>query len=177
MSDSKRQVKVDLEDLKFAFESGFTEARQYLDLETGEVVLIGDETRRQLETLLDGMDLDSIEAVDAAIHGEDAPAWQKDALHGAALVVFGDTSRFIAIPEADSRAGYEDMVAFIDTVSNQHLQELLEVAIQGRGAFRRFKDVLAKHPQERERWFRFHDQRVQQRVLDWLDEEGITPIV
>src|SRR5215471_5875143 len=136
MSDGKRQVKVDLEDLKFAFESQFTEARQYLDLESGEVVLISDETRRQLEALLDDADLDSIETVETAIQAEDLPAWQKDALYSAALVEFGDTSRFIAIPEADSRAGYEDMLAFIDTVSSQHLQERLQVAIQGRGAFR-----------------------------------------
>ncbi len=59
----------------------------------------------------------------------------------------------------------------------RHLQERLQVAIQGRGAFRRFKDVRSSHPQERDRWFRFHDQRLQQRVLDWLDEEGIAPSV
>jgi hypothetical protein len=34
------------------------------------------------------------------------------------------------------------MEAFIETVSDWHLQEPLQVAIQGKGAFRRFKDVL-----------------------------------
>jgi hypothetical protein len=32
---------------------------------------------------------------------------------------------------------------------------LLDVAIQGKGAFRRFEDVLADHRDERERWFAF----------------------
>ena len=68
------------------------------------------------------------------------------------------------------------MEAFIETVPRQHLQELLQVAIQGKGAFRRFKDVLGAYPQERERWFQFHDERLRQRVLDWLEREDITPI-
>ena len=32
------------------------------------------------------------------------------------------------------------------------------------------------YPQERERWFQFHDARVDERVLNWLDGEGIQPI-
>jgi len=39
------------------------------------------------------------------------------------------------------------MQAFIATVEDDHLAELLEVAINGKGAFRRFKDVLLKLPQ------------------------------
>ena len=68
------------------------------------------------------------------------------------------------------------MEAFIETVSDRHLHELLQAAIQGKGAFRRFKDVLAMSPQERERWFQFHDARIIQRVLKWLDGEGIQPL-
>jgi hypothetical protein len=68
------------------------------------------------------------------------------------------------------------MVAFIATVSNLRLQNRLERAIRGKGAFRHFKDVLLNYPQERERWFQFSNERMRQRVLDWLDEEGIEPI-
>jgi hypothetical protein len=49
-------------------------------------------------------------------------------------------------------------------------------AIRGRGAFGRFKDVLSTHPHERESWFRFKDEQMRRRVLDWLQEEGIQPI-
>ena len=41
------------------------------------------------------------------------------------------------------------MEDFIATVRNPHLRELLEVAIMGRGAFRRFKDVLYNYPTRR----------------------------
>ena len=85
-------------------------------------------------------------------------------------------TRFLPLPGADSRAGYEDMEAFIETVASLRLQERLWGAIRGRGAFRRFKDVLAGQPAERERWFAFRDGRVRQRALAWLAEEGIEPV-
>jgi hypothetical protein len=46
----------------------------------------------------------------------------------------------------------------------------------GRGAFRYFKDVLLDYPAERERWFQFKRERLQQRILDWLEAHGITPL-
>jgi len=177
MSEAKRSLKVNLDDLTDAFESGFDGLGYFLDLETGEVVLVTDETRQQLEALLEATEAETIEAVNEAIRNDDVPDWQKDELYSAALVEFGFGSRFIRIPQADSRAGFEDMEAFIETVSHSHLQELLWVAIRGKGAFRRFKDVLLAYPQERERWFQFRDKRLHQRVLDWLDEEGISPIL
>lgn len=66
------------------------------------------------------------------------------------------------------------MEDFIATVEDEHLAELLEVAINGKGAFRRFKDVLAGYPEERERWFCFKDERTEQRALEWLDDIGVS---
>jgi Uncharacterised protein family (UPF0158) len=175
MSEHKRRLKVNLDDLKFAFDSGSAEIWHYLDLATGEVVEVTEETRQQLEALMESTEAETIEALNEAIQNEDVPDWQKEVLHDAALVEFEYDSRFMRIPQAESREGYEDMEAFIETVSDQHLQELLWVAIRGKGAFRRFKDVLAAYPQERERWFQFRDERLQRRALDWLEDEGINP--
>ncbi|MDD5487259.1 MAG: UPF0158 family protein, partial [Dehalococcoidales bacterium] len=69
-----------------------------------------------------------------------------------------------------SRQGHEDMVDFIATLADDHLVDLLVVAISGRGAFRRFKDVLLNYPAERERWFRFKNDLMRQRVLEWLED-------
>jgi len=74
------------------------------------------------------------------------------------------------IRRVESHEGYEDMEDFIPTVEDKHLAELLEVAINGKSAFRRFKDVLGRHPEEREKWFRFKDERMEQRALKWLDD-------
>jgi len=82
--------------------------------------------------------------------------------------------RYERIPKAESNEGYSDMVDFITTVDNEHLAELLEVAINGKGAFRRFKDVLLNYPEERERWFRFKNERMEERALEWLDDIDVT---
>ena len=78
--------------------------------------------------------------------------------------------RYERIPKAESHEGYQDMVAFIATVEDEHLVELLEVAINGKGAFRRFKDVLLNYPEKRERWFQFKDDRIEERAREWLDD-------
>ncbi len=68
------------------------------------------------------------------------------------------------------------MQHFIATVEDEHLAELLEAAISGKGAFRRFKDVLLNYPEERERWFQFKDDRTQERALEWLDDIDVSLI-
>ena len=85
-----------------------------------------------------------------------------------------ELDRYELIPKAESYEGYRDMQAFITTVEDDHLSELLEVAINGKGAFRRFKDVLLNYPEERERWFKFKDDRMEERALKWLDEIDVT---
>jgi hypothetical protein len=176
MNKDKRSLKVNLEDLAAAFDSGFDEVWHYLDLETGEVVMVTGDTRQQLGELLEATDAETIEAVNETIQKEELADWEKDVLYTAALVEKGDGSRFVEIPKVDSWEGHEDMAAFIETVSDRHVRELLQAAIEGKGAFRRFKDVLAKSPQERERWFQFRDARMNERALDWLDGEGIQPL-
>jgi hypothetical protein len=85
-----------------------------------------------------------------------------------------DYNRYERIPTAESHEGYEDMADFIATVDNERLAELLEVAINGKGAFRRFKDVLLNYPEERERWFQFKGERMEERALEWLDDIDVT---
>ena len=81
--------------------------------------------------------------------------------------------RYRYLPIAESHEGYEDMKEFIETVKGTHLKEKLYIAISGRGAFRRFKDVLNSYPKDRERWFRFKDEKLMERVKEWLEYEGI----
>ena len=82
--------------------------------------------------------------------------------------------RYEPIPKAESYEDYDDMVDFISTVEDEHLVELLEVAIDGKGAFRRFKDVLARYPEEKERWYHFKEERMKERAISWLEDIGIS---
>ena len=85
-----------------------------------------------------------------------------------------DFDRYEHVPKAESREGYEDMVDFIATIEDERLAELLEVAISGKGAFGRFKDVLLNYSEARERWFEFKNDRMRERAREWLDDINVT---
>ena len=67
------------------------------------------------------------------------------------------------------------MAEFAEAVANRRLAETLNLALNGRGAFRRFKVALADYPAERERWFAFHQERLDQEMQEWLAENEIEP--
>jgi hypothetical protein len=171
-----RELKVNLKDLADAFDNGFDEITYYLDLETGEVLMVTEESRHLLTELSEVEQAETLEAALEAIRSADIPQWEMDGVCAAAVVEWADEGRFLEIPRIESWEGYQDMEAFIATVADEHVQEILEVAIQGKGAFRRFKDTLERYPKERERWFEFLDARSKERVLDWLREEEIQPL-
>lgn len=84
--------------------------------------------------------------------------------------------RYLQIPQEGSRDSYQDMVDFIESVADERLRDMLRVAIQGRGAFGRFKDVLRRSEFESEcnRWFAFSKECEYCRVLEWLVAEGFS---
>jgi hypothetical protein len=64
------------------------------------------------------------------------------------------------------------MAAFIDSIDDDGRGDRLSIAIQGRGAFRRFKDVLGRWPDELERWYEFSSERKRGRARAWLAAIG-----
>ena len=77
------------------------------------------------------------------------------------------------IDPTDSRESYDDLAEFTAMVRDPKPRDLLERAIAGRGAFRRFKDVLANLPQLRAAWFKFHDTRLERRAIEWLRDQDL----
>ena len=72
------------------------------------------------------------------------------------------------IRSTQSHEGYRDMADFVAGVQNRRASDLLDRAIAGRGAFRRFKNTLFEFPELRDQWFRFRDARSRRRALQWL---------
>lgn len=84
-----------------------------------------------------------------------------------------EEGRWLELEPLGSGEAYRDMERFTSTIEDDHLIELLEVALDGRGAFGRFKSVLAQHaPDELERWHRYNDDRSQGRARAWLASRG-----
>ena len=74
----------------------------------------------------------------------------------------------VYVHPGDSGEAYQDMVDFTHLVGDERARDLLFRALEGRGAFRRFKDTLVEFPELREQWFSFHDLRMQRRAIEWL---------
>ncbi len=72
------------------------------------------------------------------------------------------------VDPVSSREQYRWMERFIATVTEPDLRSRLVAAIDGKGAFRRFKDVLMAYPVERERWFEFRTERLRACMDAWL---------
>ncbi len=77
------------------------------------------------------------------------------------------------IEPIDSGESYENLAEFTASVRDPKARELLERAIAGRGAFRRFKDVLSEFPDLRTAWFKFHDTRLERHAIEWLRDENL----
>jgi hypothetical protein len=86
-----------------------------------------------------------------------------------------DPDRWLYVECEGSRSGYRDMEWFIGTVDDPRRVELLEIAIRGRGAFRRFRDVLNRWPDELDSWRAFSEDRQLGRARSWLAAAGYRP--
>ncbi len=101
----------------------------------------------QLRALVDGVDIESI----GDLHDG---GWRR-------------------IRPTEARESYRDMAEFVAAVHHRRASDLLDRAITGRGAFRRFKDTLFEFPELRDQWFRYRNARSRRRGLGWLAEEGL----
>ncbi len=156
-----RKLHVDLSDIAMAMEAGDSEHVWYLDRESGRVVLVPVEL--QGEDVLDDDYCDSL------------PPWEREEVPEAREIYLG-SARYVSVPRESAHAEYELMVGFAESVPNSALQELLLVALDGPGAFRRFHRVLDRHPAERDAWARQRQAFSTRRVRAWLCELDIEPV-
>ena len=131
-------VDVKWSDLETAFERNSPDMSSYLNIETGEVLMLvegnpeDDELRRHVRSRPD---------------------------------------TYTPITPASSREQYRWMERFVASVQDETLRERLIIAIDGKGAFRRFKDVLLHYPGERERWFSYRADLLHAFINKWLAEQ------
>ena len=175
----KRKVKVNLAELAIALDTNSPEMRNYLDLETGEIVTITEEFAWELKQIYDEIydqEGNRVVTLEEHLHGRDDPDWQKEMLLEADRVEQGYGVRYILVERDDPYGDYNDMERFIRRVEDPQLRERLWRAIKGRGAFRRFKDLLTRHPDVRDQWFDFKDAQLERRLARWLEAHDIEPI-
>ena len=85
-------------------------------------------------------------------------------------------ANYLRIDPVSSREQYRWMERYIPMVEDPDLQGKLNQAIDGKGAFRRFKDVLMAYAPERERWFAFRSERLRIFMEAWLSAHALSPV-
>jgi hypothetical protein len=143
-----RPVPVELDELSGWLERDPVDGGGRLDVETGEIW---------------SAEAEGLDGGEGLGLGEDEPA------------DFEDPDRWLWIDCVGSGAAYRDMVDFAATVTDPVLADRLEVALDGRGAFRRFKGVLDRDPDELTRWHVFSGDRRRGRARAWLAMHALKP--
>ena len=81
-------------------------------------------------------------------------------------------NKIISLPMCFELNEYKDMVLFADSINNDEIRNKLYKALNGKGAFSRFKKEIA-YLGIREKWFLFRDERLKEKVKQWLEDNEI----
>ena len=158
MSELKllRRLHVPIDELEEAFECQDPEESWYFDTSTGAVHRIPDEAIRN------------------ASRGPDQPLSPRAAraVAHARRVLSGVGGRYLPIPQDDPADAWADMEAFVPDVDDPRLRRRLRESLRRKDAFRRFR-ILLHETGRLDDWYVFQQQRLRQRIVDWLATMGV----
>ena len=127
---------------------------------TGEVLVIDEEEYRAAEEDKDLMGY---------------PEWQRDVIKTAKDLIDNEDN-YIRLPSKYYINEYEIMQSFCLSISDQRISDELFYSIEGKGAFRRFKDMIKRFGIETD-WYQYRDEAIKQISIDWCNEEGIVYVI
>ena len=85
-----------------------------------------------------------------------------------------DELDLVCINPLPSWVWYQDMADFADTITDERAGRRLARAIQGKGAFRRFRDELHdEYPDLLPTWYAFRGIRAERRAVQWLADNSL----
>lgn len=142
----------------------------FLDLKNMEVitlqVLVLDDALKALYSDVpseyeEGVELDSTINLNADLSHD-----HESTVELAVTVLLND-KRYIYIPERNSAEAFKTMASFAEVVSNHELRSALICALNGPGAFRRFKDILIPDKRMRKIWHGYNARAMKQVIDRW----------
>lgn len=152
---NKKLVKLD--DLVGEIEIQISGTVTYINTQTGEVITLSEE---------------EIRAVENEKPIENFPEWQQENIEKAIEIFEDEDGIYLDFTLRNEYHEYEITEEFIGTLVEEEIREELYEAIQGRGAFRRFKDGIIEHGVEKE-WYEYKEKRIKELVIDWCKEHDI----
>jgi len=148
-------IVVDLEEIIQGIEAQSAEMSSFLNLKTGEVVLITDEELRAAKE-------------DEPL--EKFPDWLRESIAIAQEILEEDY--YISLPSQFDIHEYSIMERFCLSIDDDNLRDVMYNSIKGSGAFRRFKDNICRYHIE-EDWYRYRDEAIKKIAIEWCVDNGI----
>lgn len=175
-----KKLKVNFDEIQKAMEDVVRDNFDYfLDVETGEIITFSEEMLEEAQSSLHVEDFDDMmDEIESIEFDEvpDLPEYMEDEVETILDILLDESGRYFRIPERPSSVAYESMSRFIDTVADSDLKTKLRDALDGKGAFRNFKDVLVQHPKERKRWHSHNAKTMKKEIRGWLHTIGADPL-
>lgn len=159
-------MKVDIEALASALEMGIEELDSYLDMETGEIIMVSDLEMRiakQAAEAQAGTGTASKNASDLSSYSE----YEREAIQ-MAINIFVSPERYKFLPKMSTQEKYDIMAAFCRQVESEQAREALLFAIQGKGAFGRFRETLLRLEIEQD-WFAYKSAETVKYAIQWCE--------
>jgi len=174
-----KKLNVDFDEIQSAMEDISRDAFDYfLDLSTGEVIILSEQIiQKLLDTLEEHFEDDIGEYEEVEFDEEySIPEWMEGEAEIAVEIFIEERDRYARIPERNSSNGFAAMREFTDGLKDGELKEELLHILDGKGAFRRFKDALEPFPVERKKWYRFNAMAARFEITEWLKTLDIEPV-
>ncbi|MGO4109101.1 UPF0158 family protein [Paenibacillus sp. YAF4_2] len=151
----KKPVKLDelVGEIEMDLEDTFT----YIDVTTGEVITLTGEEIRAAE---DERPL------------ENFPEWQRENIERAICILEDEQGKYADFTLKNDYNEYELIEKFISTLEDEKINEALNDAIIGKGAFRRFKDKVIEFGIDKQ-WYTYKENRIKELVIEWCIEHDI----
>lgn len=153
-----RPLRVDLGALEAAFDTITPEESAYLDLEGGDVVVLGPgEVARALRAAPEDLDGDDAERIEHARN-----------------VLRRIGTRYLPLPADEPADLWSDADAFVDTLEDARLQKRLKTALRKPTPLRGFYHAIWKSGQI-DQFGPFVSERRRERIIGWLISRGYAP--
>ncbi len=175
-----RQLKINFDEVQKAMEDVSRDSFDYyLDLETGEVMTFSEEILNEVQSRLYPDDSDEIEDnIEYMEFDEepDLPEWMEDEIELVLEILLDENGQYVRIPERKRSLAFTSMAAFAETVEDPALREELLLSLDGKGAFRKFKDALLHRPGARKKWHGHNAKAMREEIIEWLTLLGVKPV-
>ena len=150
--------KVNLKELAEQMDFMLDEWRYYLDRSTGEIISIDE---RYLG-IAEDEDEESVLRL---------TEWEQDEVKQATDII-NRWQDMLHFPDKRELGEYATMEEFSEGFADAHIRDCLCIAIDGSGAFRRFKNTINRFGIE-DQWYTYKDQAMLEFARKWCEENNI----